>query len=123
MFRDHGFTGARGEAESGFMTVRHYGLPVWEKAIASGYSPEEALLRVLLSHCHNPDTNILSRGGSDGLRYARRYASRLMGIKHLTGNRFRQALFNMDNAFIARNLSPGGSADLLAVTWLSRFPA
>jgi hypothetical protein len=26
----------------------------------------------------------------------------------------------MDKAFIARNLSPGGSADLLAVTWL--FP-
>lgn len=125
LFRDHGFTGARGEAESGFMTVRRYGLPVWEKAIASGYSPEEALLRVLLSFiAHNPDTNILSRGGLTGLRYARRYASRLMGIKNLTGNRFRQALFNMDNAFIARNLSPGGSADLLAVTWLlSRFPA
>ena len=125
LFRDHGFTGARGEAESGFMTVRRYGLPVWEKAIASGYSPEEALLRVLLSFiAHNPDTNILSRGGLAGLRYARRYASRLMGIKNLSGNRFRQALFTMDNAFIARNLSPGGSADLLAVTWLlSRFPA
>ena len=125
LFRDHGFTGARGEAESGFVTVRHYGLPVWEKAIRSGYSPEESLLRVLLSLiAHNPDTNILSRGGLDGLRYARRYAARLLGIKHLSGNRFRQALFNMDKAFIARNLSPGGSADLLAVTWLlSRFPA
>jgi triphosphoribosyl-dephospho-CoA synthase len=67
LFRDHGFTGARGEAESGFMTVRRYGLPVWEKAIASGYSPEESLLRVLLSFiAHNPDTNILSRGGLMG---------------------------------------------------------
>ncbi|WP_343711091.1 triphosphoribosyl-dephospho-CoA synthase CitG [Kosakonia radicincitans] len=125
LFRDYGFTGARGEAESGFATVRIHGLPVWENAINAGYSPEESLLRVLLSlMAHNPDTNILARGGLKGLRYAQRYAARILRIKHFTGNRFRQALLNMDKAFIARNLSPGGSADLLAVTWLlANFPA
>lgn len=125
LFQQHGFTGARGEAESGFITVRKYGLPVWENAIQSGYSPTESLHRALLSLiAHNPDTNILSRGGLKGLYYAQRYAARLLGIKNLTGDRLEQALFTMDNAFIARNLSPGGSADLLAVTWLlSQFPA
>lgn len=125
LFQQYGFTGARGEAESGFITVRKYGLPVWEKAIQAGCSAEESLHRALLSLiAHNPDTNILSRGGVKGLCYAQRYATRLLRIKNLTGNRFRQALFNMDNAFIARNLSPGGSADLLAITWLlSHFPA
>lgn len=124
-FKTYGFTGARGEAESGFMTVRKYGLPMWEKSIQAGFSPEESLHRALLSLiAHNPDTNLLSRGGVKGLHYAQRYAARLLRIKNLTGNRFRQALLNMDNAFIARNLSPGGSADLLAITWLlSHFPA
>lgn len=34
-----------------------------------------------------------------------------------------EALQAFDDELIARNLSPGGSADLLAVTWfLSHFP-
>lgn len=68
---------------------------------------------------YNPDTNVVSRGGMDGLTFVQTYAQKL-----LVGPLDRQALIKMDDALIARNLSPGGSADLLALTWLLyHYPA
>jgi triphosphoribosyl-dephospho-CoA synthase len=124
-FKAYGFTGARGEAESGFATVRHAGLPHFETALRRGASEDEALLRMLLGlMASNPDTNLVSRGGTKGLNYARRYARRILTVKHLTPEKLINALTNMDVQFIRRNLSPGGSADLIAVGWLlSQFPS
>lgn len=124
IFQVFGLTGARGEAETGFETVRRYGLPQWEKALGEGRSEEEALLTMLLAlMAANPDTNLVSRGGLDGLRYAQRYAARLTKIENLSGSRLSQALTKMNAAFIKKDLSPGGSADLLAVGWvLSHYP-
>lgn len=125
IFQAFGLTGARGEAEKGFDTVRRYGLPQWENVLRAGGSEEEALLRMLLALiAANPDTNLVSRGGMRGLNYARRYATRLLKIRDLSGETLTKALSHMDNAFIQKNISPGGSADLLAVGWLlSHYPA
>ena len=120
LYQRHGLTGARGEAASGFSTVCEYALPALQQAMAAGVDDETALLRTLLVlMAHNPDTNVVSRGGMDGLAFVQDYARRL-----LTGPLDRQALREMDDALIARNLSPGGSADLLALTWLLyHYPA
>ncbi|GKX41842.1 putative 2-(5''-triphosphoribosyl)-3'-dephosphocoenzyme-A synthase [Pectobacterium carotovorum subsp. carotovorum] len=120
LYQRHGLTGARGEAASGFNTVCQYALPALHQTIAAGEGDETALLRTLLVlMAHNPDTNVVSRGGMDGLAFVQDYARRL-----LAGPLDRQALREMDDALIARNLSPGGSADLLALTWLLyHYPA
>ncbi|MFJ5483848.1 triphosphoribosyl-dephospho-CoA synthase CitG [Pectobacterium actinidiae] len=120
LYQRHGLTGARGEAASGFNTVCQYALPALQQAIAAGADDETALLQTLLVlMAHNPDTNVVSRGGMDGLAFVQDYARRL-----LIGPLDRQALKEMDDALIARNLSPGGSADLLALTWLlHHYPA
>ncbi|MEI7341260.1 triphosphoribosyl-dephospho-CoA synthase CitG [Pectobacterium brasiliense] len=120
LYQRHGLTGARGEAASGFSTVCEYALPALQQAMAAGVDDETALLRTLLVlMANNPDTNVVSRGGMDGLAFVQDYARRL-----LTGPLDRQALREMDDALIARNLSPGGSADLLALTWLLyHYPA
>ncbi|MER3382274.1 triphosphoribosyl-dephospho-CoA synthase CitG [Pectobacterium aroidearum] len=120
LYQRHGLTGARGEAASGFNTVCQYALPALQQAIAAGADNETALLRTLLVlMAHNPDTNVVSRGGMDGLTFVQAYAQKL-----LVGPLDRQALIKMDDALIARNLSPGGSADLLALTWLLyHYPA
>lgn len=100
----YGMTGARGEAESGFATVRR-ALDAWNERSLHGL-----LLRLMSV---NQDSNLVSRGGIDGLRYVQNYARDLLanGWDH-------QALLDMDNALIERNLSPGGSADLLSVGWV-----
>lgn len=125
IFQRFGLSGARGEAENGFYTVRQFGLPQWQKARREGVSEQDALLRMLLAlMAFNPDTNVVSRGGLSGLQYVQRYAQRVLKIEHLAGEKLRKALRHMDKALIDRNISPGGSADLLAVGWvLSHYPA
>ncbi|EOC1350353.1 triphosphoribosyl-dephospho-CoA synthase CitG [Cronobacter dublinensis] len=109
LYRECGLTGARGEAESGFAIVRRHVLPFWRPAQGER-GLQQALLRLMAI---NPDTNLASRGGLAGLRYVQAYASGL-----LARGWDEDALREMDRALIARNLSPGGSADLLAVSWL-----
>ncbi|NMP27874.1 triphosphoribosyl-dephospho-CoA synthase CitG [Rahnella sp. SAP-1] len=120
LFVRYGLTGARGEAASGFRTVYDYALPAWEQLTAAGVAPRRRLLHCLLVlMAHNPDTNVVSRGGIAGLQFVQTQARQLLA------GEWRDAdLVQLDNACIARNLSPGGSADLLAITCvLANFPA
>ncbi|WP_421356453.1 triphosphoribosyl-dephospho-CoA synthase CitG [Pseudocitrobacter faecalis] len=104
-FHQFGLTGARGEAESGFATVMRHVLPHW-----NSHSMHEMLLRLMAV---NPDSNLVSRGGLAGMRYVQNYSQQLLarGWQH-------DDLVEMDKQLIARNLSPGGSADLLSVAWV-----
>jgi triphosphoribosyl-dephospho-CoA synthase len=123
LFQRHGLTGARGEAASGFTTVRHRALPVYLELKNQPSDDDTALLHVLLHlMADNVDTNVVSRGGMEGLDFVRRSAQSLLadgGARHPEGHK---RLMALDDAMIARNLSPGGSADLLAVTlFLAKF--
>ncbi len=116
-FRTHGLQGARGEAQSGFASVREIGLPAFMTARAAGQSQEDALLAALLALlAENNDTNLIARGGAQGLAYARQYAARLRD-ERLEPDALRARLVALDDRFIARNLSPGGTADLVGLTW------
>lgn len=115
LFQAYGLTGARGEAQSGFLTLRRHVLPYWFKQADPERRKLEALLRLM---AYNPDTNLVSRGGLGGLHYVQRYARRL-----LDKGWQKEDLEEMDQALTSRHLSPGGSADLLAIaTVLAAFP-
>ncbi|MBK5957026.1 triphosphoribosyl-dephospho-CoA synthase CitG [Rhodoplanes elegans] len=124
LFQAHGLTGARGEAQSGFATVRHGALPVLARALADGRDADTALAAAFLHLlARNADTNLAARGGIAGLRFARAEAARVERAGGVAAPDFVARMEALDDAFIARNLSPGGSADLLAVTWtLHRLP-
>ena len=66
----------------------------------------------LLSQVH--DSNIIRRAGMEGQKWAMQQARD--AIDHDLAD-----LEDMDGRFIARNISPGGSADLLAVTYFLHF--
>lgn len=108
-FREYGLTGARGEVEQGFATVRRAVLPFWHQEQGERRL-HHALLRLMAA---NRDSNLVSRGGIAGLRYVQDYAARLLAT-HWDNDALRQ----MDEALMARHLSPGGSADLLAVAYV-----
>jgi len=76
----------------------------------NGQSLHGLLLRLMAV---NQDSNLVSRGGIEGLRYVQGYAREL-----LANGWDCKALLKMDKALIERNLSPGGSADLLSVGWV-----
>ncbi|WP_181952466.1 triphosphoribosyl-dephospho-CoA synthase CitG [Yersinia canariae] len=127
LFSQHGLTGARGEAESGFATVLTHALPAYRRLLADGAQPDHALLHTLLILMSvNRDTNVVSRGGIAGLQWLQQQATELLASLSPAGMRepLSQLKVRMfDAQCIARNLSPGGSADLLILTWfLAQFP-
>ncbi len=107
----YGAAGARGEAESGFSTVRNISLPRLREYLRDRLTLEESCLRTLLHLMATVrDTNLLSRGGVRQAQWVRNQALWLSGHFSL------DALMDFDDQMIRRSLSPGGCADLIAVT-------
>jgi len=123
LFQTHGLTGVRGEAASGFQTVREHGLPAYARILQCGGREAEALHEALLHLlAANHDTNLVHRGGLAGLAYVQACARSLIAAGGVRSSQFQRRIQHLDDVLIERNLSPGGSADLLAVTWLlARF--
>lgn len=118
LYKQLGLTGARGEAEAGFPLVIRHALPRYRKLLAEGRDPELALLDTLLLLISlNGDTNVASRGGAPGLRWIQHQASRLLQNGGVRTPADLAQVHRFDRECIERNLSPGGSADLLILTW------
>lgn len=118
LFKLHNLPGARGEAESGYATVRTISLPIYRAMKHNGYNEETCLLQVMLHLlAYNQDTNLVSRGGLDGLTFAQQEARKLIEQGGITDANGLERLNQLDEEFIKRNLSPGGTADLIAITW------
>jgi triphosphoribosyl-dephospho-CoA synthase len=64
-----------------------------------------------------PDTNLLWRGGVEGLDFVRSAAAEFNRSGGVTTFGWQMRILAMHRTFISRNLSPGGSADLVAATW------
>lgn len=117
LYLRHGVTGVRGQAEAGFPAVREVGLPVLEESLRQGLSWNDAGCRTLLALMGTTeDTNLMARGGIDAQKQTAAEAEALF-------RRFPdwEGVNQLDRALIARHLSPGGSADLLALCYLLHF--
>lgn len=118
LYWQYGLKGARGEAQSGFVTARVHGVAPYLRARANGMDDERALLEALLHlMAHNPDTNLVSRGGLAALALVQTEAMRLLARPCPATHVRKDQLAALDQLLIERHLSPGGSADLLAVSW------
>ncbi|GAB96038.1 holo-ACP synthase CitX [Kineosphaera limosa] len=117
-FRALGVTGARGEAASGFATAATIGLPAYRERRRSTGDEDDAQRWALVNlMAENADTNLVHRGGEPGLRFARTWARELVE-RRPDPAALTAAMSAAEAPFVARRLSPGGSADLLALTWL-----
>ena len=110
--------GARMEAASGFPTVYNIGLPALRHLLQDGHDREAALIGTLMTLMeYLPDTNVLWRDGERGLDFVRHSAANFNRSGGVETSGWRARLLLLHRAFVARNLSPGGSADLVAATW------
>jgi triphosphoribosyl-dephospho-CoA synthase len=98
--------------------VYDVGLPVLRRHLASGHDRENALIATLLALMeYLPDTNLLWRGGEPGLEFVRQSAAAFNRDGGVAAPGWRERLLELHRECVARNLSPGGSADLMAATW------
>ena len=119
-----GVGGIRQEALAGFPSAFEIGFPALERALSGAekasdgtadrpLSFNDALIYALLSiMSRTGDSNLVHRGGVEGMDFAQKEAKRLTesGPQSLD----LEAVEALDREFIKRNLSPGGSADMLA---------
>ena len=109
-----GKLGIRGEAASGFSSVKKISLPIFREYIKSHKSKKDAGALTLLHLIANVyDTSLYKRGGNDGVLYAQEAARELLSGREPTV----EEILALDRNFTERNLSPGGCADLLAITY------
>lgn len=117
MYVQYGVTGARGETESGYATVRSVSLPVYRKLRKNAVSVNDALAHTLLYLISETfDTNILSRHNWTAAEYTRNRAKEVLALGGMLTPEGKEAVLKMDQDLIRRYISPGGCADLLAVT-------
>lgn len=117
LYARHGATGIRGEAEAGFPTVATHGLPALRAALAREASLNRALLHALVAIvAEAEDTTVLWRGGPEGLAFVRERAARVRDLGGALTERGVAEIDRFADDCVARRLSPGGAADLLAVT-------
>lgn len=115
--RRYGAGGARMEAARGFPSIEQVALPALRLGTHLAAKDEEAgrvqacfaLIAAL------EDTNLLHRGGPEGLRFARAAAGTFLDRGGVENTGWRDEAKAVHSAFVERNLSPGGSADLLAM--------
>ena len=115
----HGITGIRGQAEKGFPAVREVGLPILNQGLKDGLSLNHAGAAALLHLLTvTEDTNIIHRTDVTTLDAVQAEIKVLLKSEPYPDLDRIEAL---DDDFIRRNISPGGTADLLAACFFLLF--
>lgn len=116
LYRDYGVTGVRGQAEAGFPAVRKIGLPIFKQGLSQGLSCNDAGCVALLHMMpFVQDTNLLHRGGPLAQPFVTGAVEKILQQNPFPSmDEIRQ----LDEVLIDRHLSPGGCADLLALTYM-----
>ena len=120
--RRHGAGGARREAAEGFPALYRCALPALAEGNVLGLGDGEAArvhacMRLIASV---EDTNLLYRGGPDGLAFAQGQAAAFVAKGGVGGADWYKRAVAIHRSFVARRLSPGGCADLLAMALFVR---
>ena len=104
--------GIRGEASNGYPTIFKHSLPFFIDK-QNKYGEEIALkLTLLLLMSITDDSTLYARGGLEGIEFVKKEAKKILHVENLDNN-----LLELDKIMIEKNLSSGGSADLLGLTW------
>lgn len=120
--RRHGLRGAGIEAAEAFPALFEVVHPALAEALARGLSPERARLQALFAAMAVlDDTNLAHRAGLAGLRDVQQRARDFLAAGGAAAPEAIERAQALHRDFVARRLSPGGAADMLAAAcWLHR---
>jgi len=111
----YGVKGARHEAAAGFPHVFDIGLPALRASLARGADFPSAMAQCFFTlMAEVEDTNLLYRGGIPGLIWAQSAARDFLDHGGVFQPSWFARALGVHRALVARRLSPGGSADMLA---------
>ena len=132
----YGITGIRGEANQGYPAVFSLALPVFEQLVHNCSINDAGVLTLLHIIAEFEDTNLIARSDYHTMKLLQKQVKELLLLasdstekrketgspgQDLTSVKIPEPLsgriFELDQQFIVQNVSPGGSADILALTY------
>jgi len=116
--RLYGVGGARREAADGFASVYRVGVPALREAewLRPGDAAAARVHACFALIAAVADTNLLHRGGTAGLEFAQQTARGFLACGGVGALDWLAHAEAAHRAFVVRRLSPGGAADLLAMS-------
>ena len=119
VFAAYGIDGVRGEAISSFPCLRDVALPRYRSMRALELSENDCALDTLLAIMSKlSDTNLVSRGGPDALNFVQSRATYILSSHAPGSSSWRHEIEVFNAECIEKHISPGGAADILALTLL-----
>lgn len=119
---EYGVTGARGEAEAGFPSVVSRGAPALREALARGADLNDAGVYALICLLDGfVDTTVLNRHDFATLELVHKRAAAIRSRGSVFTVAGRRLILESNELFNNAGISPGGGADMLAVTLACHF--
>lgn len=113
--RRFGLRSAGDEAAQAFPVLFDVTLPAMQAALQAGVTDRAARVQALFATLAElDDTNCVHRGGMDGLRFVQTCARQFLQAGGIFQTDWQLHARAIHASFVARRLSPGGSADVLA---------
>lgn len=120
LYLEYKITGIRGEAKEGFPHLFNTGFPLFQSVLKEDFTLWQAGLITLLHYiAYTEDTNLIIR--SDYQLACKIQKDLQKFLNHATYEEQLSILPKLDDFFISQNISPGGSADMLALTYFLYF--
>ncbi|HCC00429.1 MAG TPA: triphosphoribosyl-dephospho-CoA synthase CitG, partial [Ruminococcaceae bacterium] len=121
LFVRYGIRGVRGEAIDGFPILFDVAFPKMEQLLQENYNLNDTgILTLFTILANSEDTNVISRSSYKRMTEIQHTLKKELenDLEHRDFLHFAQKL---DQEFIAQNISPGGSADILALSYFLHF--
>ena len=120
LYLEYKITGIRGEAKEGFPHLFNTGFPLFQAVLKEDFTLWQAGLITLLHYiAYTEDTNLIIR--SDYQLACKIQKDLQQFLAHATYEKQLSILPKLDYFFVSQNISPGGSADMLALTYFLYF--
>lgn len=122
LYLRYGLKGIRGEAFRGFPTVFEIGSPLFNECLNKGFSLFEAG-QITLLHliAYSEDTNIITRSNYETFLKLQSFLQKFLSQNETGTYDVKTLIRTLDIYFDDKNISPGGSADLLALVYFIFF--
>ncbi len=121
--RQFGMRSAGEEAALGFPTLFEVTLPALQATLQAGHAPRASRVQAFFATMAVlDDTNTAHRGGWEGVQFVKTSAQNFLDAGGVAQPDWLQQARTIHAEFVARRLSPGGAADVLAAAcWLQEM--
>lgn len=114
LYLEHGFTGIRGQVKDGLSVIFDNIIPKYESSYLSG---NELYIQILISlMAVVEDSTVVYRQDIETLRKVQSDARKLLEIGEIDKRKQNQMIIDLEKEYIEKHISPGGCADLLAIS-------